>query len=295
MMKRHVKKFIDAYGILGMCILVSAVLHLAVLAGFGSYKLFRYYFPVDGQFEAVPYQKKSVKLRTISHKVSLRRKPPKQAKVIRRISVNKLSRVSLPTVPRKEKLKRKFEVSKSFLEGSDGFGSYDDLGLGDDALFGTIKKLDNAFSGTIYERDKGDNTIGLTRRQPLGRRNSIYTKQLNVPTTQFDKGFPGVTERFEWFTIVYTADFYVRTPGEYTFIGSADDGILVEIDGREILRALCKTAEGKKKLDTGKHRIKVIYHQGPRYAVALKLEVIIPGDTVPRIFNLNDFLPPAGN
>lgn len=294
-MKRSLKKFLDAYGIFGMCILVSIALHLAVLIGFGSYKLFRYYFPVDGQFDAVPYQKKSVKLRTISHRVSLRRKPPKQAKIIRRIAVNRLTRVSLPSVPRREKLKRTFEVSRDFLEGSDGFGSFEDLSLDNDALFGSVKKLDNAFAGTIYARDEGDNSLGLTTRRPLGRRESIFTKRLNVPTTHFEQGFPGVTERFEWFTIVYTARFYVRTPGEYTFIGSADDGIVVYIDGRKILQGICTSAEGTKKLDTGSHRIKVIYHQGPRYAVSLKLQVIPPGDNAPRIFDLNDFLPPAGN
>jgi hypothetical protein len=299
------KKVYSQYGILGVCLVISIALHLAVLMGFGSWKLFRYYFPVDAQFEAVPFQKKMVKMRTVEHKVRLRKKPPPDARVIRRIAVNKLSKVSLPTVPKKEKLTRKFQVSKAFLEGGGGFGDYDDLGM-DDVLFGRLKKLDNSFEGKIYRLDEG--TPNLPKTWPRSRYvNTIYAKEFDIPYISFSNGFPVLNQDmrarrkgknvFEWFAIQYKARFYVRNPGKYEFRLSSDDGACITIDGKDIVATPGihpkVTRYGSCKLSEGVHRMKIEYFQGPRYHVCLQVYVKPPGETGFKVFNLNDYILPA--
>jgi hypothetical protein len=49
------------------------------------------------------------------------------------------------------------------------------------------------------------------RVQPIGK---IYTTRLNVPSRDFREGFPGVTGRFEWFAIDYSARFWIGKTGE---------------------------------------------------------------------------------
>ena len=304
-MKKLYQKILSQYGILGMCLAISIGLHLAVLMGFGSWKLFRYYFPNDAQFESVPFQKKMVKMRTIDHKVRLKRKPPPTAREIRRIAVNKLSKVTLPSVPKKEKLSRKFKVSKAFLEGSGGFGDYDDLGM-EDYIFGRLKKLDNSFEGKIYRLDEG--TGNLPRRWPRSRYvNTVYAKEFDIPYISFSNGFPSLeadlkTQRkgknvFEWFAIQYKARFYVRNPGKYEFQLSSDDGARITIDGKKIVATPGihprVTAVGIQDLSKGPHRMKIEYFQGPRMHVCLQVYVKPPGETEFKVFNLNDYVLPA--
>jgi hypothetical protein len=89
----------------------------------------------------------------------------------------------------------------------------------------------------------------------------------------FDEGFPGVTDRFEWFAIDYTARFWVSEPGKYRFALASDDGSV--------------------NLKMGEHAIRVSYFQGPRYQVALVLRVARPGEQELRVFHTDDFKPPS--
>jgi len=59
------------------------------------------------------------------------------------------------------------------------------------------------------------------RLEPIGK---IYTTRLNVTTRDFREGFPGVTNRFEWFAINYSARIWIETPGKYSFVLLSDDG-----------------------------------------------------------------------
>src|SRR5947199_345334 len=70
------------------------------------------------------------------------------------------------------------------------------------------------------------------RGMPVG---TIYTTSLNVPPQDFDKGFPGVTNRFEWFAIVYTGRIWVSIPGLYRFHLLSDDGSRLLVDGKRVL------------------------------------------------------------
>ena len=131
------------------------------------------------------------------------------------------------------------------------------------------------------------------RLKPIG---NIYTTRLYVPVRDFRDGFPGVTRRFEWFAIDYTARFWIETPGKYSFELLSDDGSALYIDERRIIDNDCMHAPlstgGSIRLEGGIHDMRVSYFQGPRYQVALVLTVQPPGGKW-RIFDTGEFKAPA--
>ena len=118
-----------------------------------------------------------------------------------------------------------------------------------------------------------------------------------MPPRSFDEGFPGVTDRFEWFAIDYTGRFWVSHPGNYRFALASDDGSILYIDGRKIIandqQHPVIEKSGTVKLKQGAHAIRVSYFQGPRFHVALVLQVAGPDDGELRVFHTGDFKPPA--
>src|SRR3954471_15919721 len=55
--------------------------------------------------------------------------------------------------------------------------------------------------GDIYLLPDGTDMLpNFKKLKPVG---SIYTRELNIKPRPFDTGFPGVTDRFEWFAIDY--------------------------------------------------------------------------------------------
>ena len=162
------------------------------------------------------------------------------------------------------------------------------------ARFGTTVVRSTGFRGDIYfipERSRK-----LPKFSKLTAVGSIYTPVLNVPPMQFSEGFPGVTGRFEWFAIDYNGRFWIETPGVYRFSLLSDDGAKLYVDGRIIVDNdglhPPMAREGGVKLKLGYHRIRVSYFQGPQFEVALVLS-LAAGEDKPRIFNMDEFLPPA--
>ena len=141
-----------------------------------------------------------------------------------------------------------------------------------------------------------DCTTKLPEFQLLHPIGNIYTTQLNVPVRDFRGGFPGVTGRFEWFAIDYTARFWIETPGKYSFTLLSDDGSALYIDERRIIDNDCMhaplTADGSVQLEGGIHDMRVSYFQGPRWQVALVLSVKPPGGKW-RVFDTDEFRPPS--
>ncbi|MDQ2774335.1 MAG: PA14 domain-containing protein [Acidobacteriota bacterium] len=159
--------------------------------------------------------------------------------------------------------------------------------------FGTTVVLSSGLQGEIYFiRRNTDKFPKLKKRKPVG---TIYTTQLNVPTRDFKEGFPGITNRYEWFAIDYTGKFWIEDAGVYRFSLMADDGAKLYIDDKLVIDNggvhPVATVSGKIKLAVGIHRIRVPYFQGPRYQVALVLRVARPGEDEYKIFNTNDFKP----
>jgi hypothetical protein len=160
--------------------------------------------------------------------------------------------------------------------------------------FGTTVVANSGFKGLVYHIHHGSQWLpDFHKMKPAG---AIYTPALNVPTQSFRAGFPGVTKRFEWFAIDYTARFWIEKPGVYRFSLVSDDGSRLYIDDREVIDNdgihAAQRRAGAVELSGGIHQIRVSYFQGPRDEVALILQVAGPGERF-RIFNTDEFKPPA--
>jgi hypothetical protein len=147
--------------------------------------------------------------------------------------------------------------------------------------------------GDIYLlRPETDWLPKFEKLKPVG---SIYTSALNMPARSFLEGFPGVTDRFEWFAIDYSGYFYVDNPGPYRFALTSDDGSKLYIDDNRVIDNDGIHAShpefGSITLKGGIHHIRISYFQGPRDSVALILAVAGPGQDF-RIFSTNEFRPP---
>ena len=163
------------------------------------------------------------------------------------------------------------------------------------ARFGTTVVIPDGLRGQIYYiKPNSEQLPDFRKLKPVG---TIYTTSLNVPPQQFDLGFPGVTDRFEWFAIDYTGRIWIEKPGSYHFSLLSDDGSKLYLDDRRIIDNdgvhPPERRDGIARLTTGIHRIEVAYFQGPGQAIALVLEVAPPGGPM-RIFNVDEFKPPPG-
>jgi PA14 domain len=133
--------------------------------------------------------------------------------------------------------------------------------------------------GLVYLIPEGSLWLPNFRKlKPIG---ALYTSRLNIPPRNFTEGFPGITNRFEWFAIDYTGRFWIDKPGNYRFALLSDDGSKLYIDNKTVIdndgghppRALTATV----KLRGGIHIIRVSYFQGPGAGLALILEVAEAG------------------
>jgi len=108
-----------------------------------------------------------------------------------------------------------------------------------------------------------------------------YLVQCRVKNTAFDSGFPGVSNRFEWFAIKYTGQFFVQQEGNYAFEIVSDDGARLFIDNKLVIDNdgihAPTTAGGSIYLKKGPHFLQLEYFQGPRFHIALQLFVKPPG------------------
>lgn len=109
---------------------------------------------------------------------------------------------------------------------------------------------------------------------------TFYTDALNVPPRRFREGFPGVSERFEYFAIRYRGHFQVRVGGFYRFRLVSDDGAILYIDGHKVIDNDGQHPPTMKHatipLEAGEHELFVSYFQGPRENIALQLFVTPP-------------------
>ena len=160
--------------------------------------------------------------------------------------------------------------------------------------FGTTVVASSGLQGKVYLLPVGTDALPrFFHRQPVG---TLYTTSLNIPPRDFREGFPGITDRIEWFAIDYTGRFWIERSGQYQFALRSDDGsklyldhqLIIDNDGVHSLSGCSATVE----FTRGLHAIRVSYFQGPRYQVALILEVAKGGETW-RIFDTRDFTPPA--
>ena len=159
--------------------------------------------------------------------------------------------------------------------------------------FGTTVVIPSGLRGRVYFIPVGAYMLPkFETMRPVG---TIYTSSLSVYPRYFSDGFPGITNRFEWFAIDYTGRFWVEKPGEYRFSLTSDDGAKLYIDDRVVINNdgvhEPQTLYGHVSLSCGIHRIRVSFFQGPRFALALVLSVARPRERW-RIFSTEEFKPP---
>jgi hypothetical protein len=161
------------------------------------------------------------------------------------------------------------------------------------AHFGTTVVLPSGLQGAVYHIHRYTTQLpDFKKMKPVG---IIYTTELNIPSQDFQQGFPGVTKKFEWFAIDYTGRFWIAKPGVYRFALTSDDGARLYIDDHLVVDNdgvhPAETVTSSATLEGGIHRIRVSYFQGPRFQVALVLEVAGEGEQM-RIFSTDEFKPP---
>ncbi|MCB9427018.1 MAG: OmpA family protein [Flavobacteriales bacterium] len=160
----------------------------------------------------------------------------------------------------------------------------------EDALnsFGKNNEDMNNFEGKIYYLPQSTSRLpDFSTLEPVG---TIYTPEIDVKKQSFHKGFPGVTNRNEYFGIVYKAQFYIDENFKYCFSLGSDDGsklfiddqLIIDNDGTHSLKYERNCVD----LKEGLHSIEVQYFQGPKYDVALTLRYKKFEEAMYRPFNL---------
>jgi len=179
------------------------------------------------------------------------------------------------------------QYKKSTINNSQNIGTRKSI----NGIFGTTSKNPFIFEGDIYFIEPG--TSKLPNFSKLKSNGKIYNAILNIPPQNFQKGFPGITNRFEWFAIDYKGKIYTPNSKRYTFTLLSDDGAKLIIDGKTIIDndGIHPPQEkiGSVLLKKGLHKIEVQYFQGPRYQVALVLSLIENGKKIP--FDIRKFSP----
>lgn len=161
--------------------------------------------------------------------------------------------------------------------------------------FGSIVPQPGTMCGDVYELPTGIPQLpDFLSLESIG---TIYTYDLDVPAqnVKSSSAIPGVTPKIDGFGIDYYGDFYITRPGDYAFQLIADDSAMLYIDGKLIVNLdWLHDTLGKEAilhLDTGRHTLHLPYMDSIG-GLALMLLIKPPGAEY-RVFNLQDFSPPA--
>lgn len=144
-----------------------------------------------------------------------------------------------------------------------------------------VRKKQLVFTGEVFFIDPSTKRLpDLGRMKPHGR---IYTERFDISPRNFSEGFPGLSDRFEWFAIRYRGKFKVEKTGKYRLRLLSDDGARLYLNGK-----LCLDNDGLHgpkevtrwvKLKKGEHDLVLDYMQGPALEVALQVSVLRPTST----------------
>ena len=163
------------------------------------------------------------------------------------------------------------------------------------AGFGSIQKMDVGMEGKIFLLpNKPDNQylVSLKSFDSLPSSGSIFADKWDIPSRSFTEGFPGVTDRFEWFSLTYQGSIYIPVSGRYGFRLSSDDGSQLFLDDRLVIDNDGVHGMSDKSaavsLQQGDHMFRLRYFQGPASQLGLQLFVKAPGGKE-KIFALQDF------
>ncbi|MGA7966827.1 MAG: OmpA family protein [Gammaproteobacteria bacterium] len=158
------------------------------------------------------------------------------------------------------------------------------------STFGSKEKTEISMEGKIYFLP--EDSEKLPDFSALKNIGSIYTAKWDIPDRDFTEGFPGVTDRFEWFAIDWQGQIYISKTGKYHFHIGDDDGAILYLDGKTVINNddvhSWSEATGGIQLSQGNHQFRLSYFQGPAASLGLQLWVTPPGGSE-KIFALQDF------
>lgn len=160
--------------------------------------------------------------------------------------------------------------------------------------FGSVVPRPEGLCGDVYElRDYG----GLPNFRELDPVGTLYADYLLIPNQQSPRpcSLSGVTCDSS-FGVDYHGAFWVRTPGEYQFELTSDDGAILQIDDSQVIkidgRHPAVTATGMIVLTVGRHTLHLPYFEDGLGLIMLELWVRTPGGAW-RVFDMRDFTPPS--
>lgn len=161
--------------------------------------------------------------------------------------------------------------------------------------FGSMQKMDVGMEGKIFllpKKPENERLVTLKDFDSLPSTGSVFTDKWDIPSRAFTDGFPGVTDRFEWFSLTYQGSIYIPATGNYFFRLSSDDGsqlfldeaLVIDNDGVHPMTDKSASVE----LKQGPHAFRLRYFQGPPVQIGLQLFVREPGGKE-KILTLQDF------
>jgi hypothetical protein len=168
--------------------------------------------------------------------------------------------------------------SKSFGMGKGSGGGRGGNGAGFGDGRGSFGGATGHFRGQVCFIEPG--TKALRQLGMCNVQGEFFTDVFNVTPRSFTAGFPGVSERTEWFAILYTGSLTVTDAGDYRFRVNSDDGAILRIDGDVVVdndgQHGPQSVGAIAHLEPGRHQLELRYFQGPRTTVALQVFVTSP-------------------
>lgn len=156
--------------------------------------------------------------------------------------------------------------------GPGGIGRGNGNGSGEGSPFGGAT---GAFRAEISFIEPG--LSSLKELENWVTHGTFATDHLNVSPRKFNQGFPGISERTEWFAIRYRGKFKVAVADYYRFRLLSDDGAILRIDDVVVIdndgQHAPLSRDATIPLSAGEHELYVEYYQGPRDNIALQLFV----------------------
>jgi hypothetical protein len=145
--------------------------------------------------------------------------------------------------------------------------------------FGLHGYVKHGLRGQYYTVQKGQSR--LPDFDALHFKATVFAPVLNVVPQSSADGFPGLTDRNEWFAMDYRSLLSVERAGTYGFRLFSQDGSRLLIDGRVVIDDdgvhPPTSAVGVVSLTRGPHAIEVQYFKGPHWRAALQLFCTAPG------------------
>jgi hypothetical protein len=145
--------------------------------------------------------------------------------------------------------------------------------------FGVHDYVRHGLRGQYYNVQKGQSL--LPNFDALRFKATVFAPVLNVVPQSSADGFPGLTDRNEWFAMLYRSRMRVERSGTYGFRLFSQDGSRLLIDGRTVVDDdgvhPPTSAAGTILLAPGAHTVEVQYFKGPHWRAALQLYCTAPG------------------